>query len=91
MNKGEKYKRKENNKVLTNKVKYGKNVVVIGGGIVGYETAAYCAEKESYTGEFVTVTGRETPFGVSCFLFYILQKSIESSIDITRLPKDNTG
>lgn len=33
------------NDVLTNKVKYGKNVVVIGGGLVGCETAAHCAEK----------------------------------------------
>ncbi len=33
------------NEVLTNKVKYGKKVVVIGGGLVGCETAAHCAEK----------------------------------------------
>lgn len=33
------------NDVLTDKVKFGKNVVVIGGGLVGCETAAHCAEK----------------------------------------------
>lgn len=33
------------NDVLTNKVNYGKKVVVIGGGLVGCETAAHCAEK----------------------------------------------
>lgn len=30
---------------MTDKVKFGKNVVVIGGGLVGCETAAHCAEK----------------------------------------------
>ncbi|MCR1900177.1 FAD-dependent oxidoreductase [Irregularibacter muris] len=33
------------NDILTGKVKYGKDVVVIGGGLVGCETAAFCAEK----------------------------------------------
>ncbi|WP_462410582.1 oxidoreductase [Neobacillus sp. Marseille-QA0830] len=33
------------NDVLTNKAAFGKNVVVIGGGLVGCEVAAHCAEK----------------------------------------------
>ncbi|WML29817.1 FAD-dependent oxidoreductase [Neobacillus sp. OS1-32] len=33
------------NDVLTNKKSFGKNVVVIGGGLVGCEVAAHCAEK----------------------------------------------
>lgn len=33
------------NDVLVGKEKYGKNVVVIGGGLVGCETACHCAEK----------------------------------------------
>ncbi len=33
------------NDILTNRKKYGKNVVVIGGGLVGCEVAAHCAEK----------------------------------------------
>ena len=39
------------NDILTNKKKYGKNVVVIGGGLVGCEAAAHCAE----TAENVTI------------------------------------
>ena len=33
------------NDILTNKKDYGKSVVVIGGGLVGCEVAAHCAEK----------------------------------------------
>ncbi|WP_342433171.1 FAD-dependent oxidoreductase [Neobacillus sp. FSL H8-0543] len=39
------------NDILTDKVKFGKNVVVIGGGLVGCEAAAHCAE----TAESVTI------------------------------------
>ena len=38
------------NDILTNQASYGKNVVVIGGGLVGCEAAAHCAKKaESVT------------------------------------------
>lgn len=33
------------NDILVDKEKYGKNIVVIGGGLVGCEVAAHCAEK----------------------------------------------